>query len=243
MVERRFPDVAEVSFDDVYADLPPAGRWVAVSMVASLDGAVTVDGRSGGLGGEGDRAVFRSLRDVADVILVGAGTARIEDYGPPRPRAAERRQARGQTDRAALAIVSRRLDLNDRLFEDPGFRPIVLTITDAPSDRREALARRGAEVVAVGTGDVDLGAAVDHLGSNGMARILCEGGPTLNGQLFTAGLVDEIFVTVAPAIVGGDARRIVAGGLPATLALDLVEIRVHDSEVHLRYRVSREGSR
>jgi riboflavin-specific deaminase-like protein len=243
-VDRRFPDVADESLDDAYSDLDPGvgGPWVAVSMVASVDGAVTLEGRSGGLGGEGDRVVFRALRDVADVVLVGAGTVRVEGYGPPRhrrPAAVARRRARGQQDRPAIAVVSRSLDLRgaDRLLEGAQEAAVVvLTSADADQDRARDLRERGIEVVAAGDHDVDLDRAVDLLHDRGWMRVLCEGGPRLNGQLLAAGRVDEIFVTVAPVVVGGAAGRIVTGDLPVPLPLDLVAVRHHDGELYLRYR-------
>lgn len=88
----------------VYADLPaPARPGVRLNMIASLDGAATVDGLSGGLGGPADHRVFTALRELADVVLVAAGTVRAERYGPSK---------------VPLAIVTRscaRADLIDEL--------------------------------------------------------------------------------------------------------------------------------
>lgn len=236
------PDQGPQDLDDVYADLPPAGRdrWLAVNMVASVDGAIAVDGVSGGLGGEGDLAGFRALRAAVDVVLVGAGTARAEGYGPAKIRAAarERRLARGQAERPAVAVVSRSLDLTgaERLLEGDG-RVLVVTSADAPSDRRAELERHGVEVVATGERAVDLAAGLQALADRGLGRVLCEGGPGLNHDLLAAGLVDDLFVTVAPQLVGGDAAGIVAGRLPTRLELELREGRVHDGELLLRYGV------
>lgn len=236
------PDRGEQALDDVYADLPPAGRdrWVAVNMVASVDGAVTVDGVSGALGGDGDLAGFRALRASVDVVLVGAGTARAERYGPPkvRPEARGRRLARGQSERPAVALVSRSLDLSgaERLLEGD-VRLLVLTPADGPADRRAALEEAGAEVVAVGAGRVDLAAGLDALAARGLGRVLCEGGPGLNHDLLAAGVVDDLFLTLAPQLVGTDGVGIVAGRLPDRLVLELREGRVHEGELLLRYGV------
>ena len=238
------PNRGEQPLDTVYADLPVAAgtRWVGLNMVSSLDGAVTVDGVSGPLGGEGDRAGFRALRGAADVILVGAGTARAEQYGPPRPSPEVRaaRAGRGQAEVPAVAVVSRSLDLTgaDRLLASDA-DVVVVTTDDAPAERVEALQARGVLVVATGPGEVDLPAGLDALAEQGWTRVLCEGGPRLNRDLLDAELVDEVFVTVAPTLVGGDGPGIVHGALPAPVSLDLVEGRVHGAELLLRYAVRR----
>ena len=132
----------------------PGGRpWVMVNMIASVDGAVEVEGASGGLGSPADRAVFRAVRACADWILVGAATVRAERYGLPRPSAAAReaRRAAGRSEQPGLAVVSASLDLDPDLpmlaDRRPGeARPLILTAPDAPADRAERLAE-AAEVV------------------------------------------------------------------------------------------------
>lgn len=243
-MQQWYPGRGEHDLADVYADLPPAGRdrWVAINMVTSLDGAVAVGGVSGPLGADGDRAGFRALRAAADVVLVGAGTARAEQYGPPRPSAQARagRRARGQAPVATVAVVSRSLDLTgaDRLLDaDSGV--VVVTTDEASADRGDVLRRRGVRVLPAGSGEVDLAAALDALAGDGLGRVLCEGGPRLNHDLLLAGLVDEVFVTVAPLLVGGHGPGIVHGNLPAPLGLELAEARHHEGELLLRYRVRR----
>ena len=136
-MRRLWPDPGEV--DDVVDDgggrcacPAPDGRpWVLVNMVASLDGAITIEERSGGLGSPADKAMFSALRGVADVILVGAGTVRAEGYGPARPSEAIRaaRLARGQQEVPRIAVVTRSLDLDAStpLFTDSVRPPIVIT--------------------------------------------------------------------------------------------------------------------
>lgn len=244
-MRRLYPDVGEEALDEVYSDVAAGSMtWLAIGMVGSVDGAATVDGVSGALGLEGDLAAFRGLRAACDVILVGAGTVRAEGYGPPRMRPHEvaRRRARGQSERPAIAVVSSSLDLTgaERLFEqDPTWRPIVVTHQGADPVRTADLADRGVEVVTAGAADVDLTVAVDALRGRGLRRILCEGGPHLNGQLLAGGLVDELFVTVAPTLVGGSASRIVVGDHTVEVAVDLAGVRQHGNEVLLRYRVAR----
>jgi riboflavin-specific deaminase-like protein len=211
---------------------------VALNMVTSLDGAIAVEGRSGGLGSPADRAIFLALRSCADVILVGAGTVRAEDYGPPRPTEAEqqRRIDEGRSPLPRLAVVTGGLDLDPaaRLFSDPDRRPLIITTTDAPADRRQALAPV-ADLLDAGTGRVDVAEALAMLGASGAAVVLCEGGPTLNGQLVAAGVVDEVCLTIAPLVVGGPSPRMVVSAHAATESMDLDRALEEDGNLFLRY--------
>jgi riboflavin biosynthesis pyrimidine reductase len=203
-------------------------------MVASLDGAITIAGRSGGLGGEADRAMFFALRHVADVILVGAGTARAEDYGPTRANDAVRtaRVARGQAELPRLAIVTRSLDLDPgaRLFGDPDNQPYVITNRNAPADRVAALAEV-AEVVQLGDDEVDLVATLERLRRDGAGVVTCEGGPALNGDLIAHDLVDEWALTIAPLLVSGDAGRSSRGPLPDPRRFELARLLAAEGEL------------
>lgn len=240
-MRRLLPGPGDESLDDVYADLelPTGGArpHVYLGMVASADGSAVVDGRSTGLGGAGDRAAFRALRRTCDVILVGAGTVRQEDYRPPRAPAdvVAHRTARGLAPRATIAVVTRsgRLDPASRLFADPSYRPVVVTSDAGDVDHLAGVA----DVLRCGEVEVDLAGALAALATRGARRVLCEGGPTLNGTLLRAGLVDELFLTIAPTLVGSSPHRIVDGVVPDPVGLELVELRVHDSELLLRYRV------
>lgn len=232
-MRRLWPD--PVAVDDVAAfvaaDARPApdGRpWLLVNMITSLDGAVTVDDRSGGLGRPADKAMFSALRAVGDVVLAGAGTVRAEGYGPPRPSSATRaaRAARGQTEAPRLAIASRSLDLDPTtpLFAEADAPPFVLTCESAPADRRMAL-EEVADVLVAGDVTVDLPAAMRLLGERAVGVITCEGGPNLNGDLILADLIDEWALTVSPLLTGGDARRASTGPVapaPLPMALDWV---------------------
>lgn len=196
---------------------PEDRPWLLVDMIASLDGAVTVDGRSGGLAGPADKAMFTALRAVGDVILAGAGTVRAEGYGPPRPSAETRaaRRARGQAEVPRLAVVSRslELDVDAPMFTEADRPPFVLTCGQAPTDAMEAL-DKVAEVIVVGRATVDLSAAMAELRRRGVETITAEGGPHLNGDLLLADLIDEWALTIAPVLVGGDARRSTTGPVP-----------------------------
>jgi len=203
---------------------------VRVNFVASTDGAVTVDGRSGGLGGEADRRVFGTLRELADVVLVGAGTVRTEDYRGAR------KPTRGRATPPPIAVVTGSADLDPgaRLFTDTQVAPIVLTGPDAPADRRAALAAAGADVVVLDP--LSPAAVLDELGRRGLHRVLCEGGPRLFGDLVAADLVDELCLTVAPVLAAGEAGRIAVGpaGSPPR-SLRLVGALEEDGALLLRY--------
>ena len=228
-----------------YADLPTAaGRpGVRLNMIASVDGAISLGGRSGGLGGPADRRLYLALRSLADVVLVAAGTVRAEKYGParlPDGLIAERR-ARGQAPVPRIAIVSRSLDLDWEapLFSeaDPAARPLVVTCAAAPP---QALARAQAvaEVLLEGGDAVDLPAALTALGERGMAAVLAEGGPRLNAALAGTGVLDELCLTVSPLLVGGDAQRLLEGPAPGAggLPMRLWSVCEEEGFLFLRYR-------
>ena len=197
---------------DVYrypASAAPGGGWVRGNMIASVDGAIALDGRSGGLSGVADRLVFWLLRSLADVIVVGAGTAREEGYGQVSRRDVWPELRAGRSPVPPVAVLTRSLDLplNGRLFggrpgceESP--RTIVLTTAQVPAERRAAAARV-AEVVVAGERDVTASAAVTALAARGYGRILTEGGPRLLGELSAAGMLDELCLTISPVLEGG----------------------------------------
>lgn len=192
--------------------------WLYTNMVASADGGTAVDGKSGQLGGPADRAVFAGLRAVADVILVGASTVREERYRPPIQSAetVARRLEQGHPAHPRLAVVTRSLGLEDDLplFDDPDHRPYIVTVDDAPSDRRDRLSER-ADILTAGASGVDLTTALKLLGSLGAKTVLSEGGPSLNGQLIGADLIDEWNLTLSPRLLGADSKRAAVGPLGA----------------------------
>jgi riboflavin biosynthesis pyrimidine reductase len=211
--------------------------WVQVNFVASADGAVEVGTTSAALSHAADRAVFLLGRDLADVVLVGAGTARAENYrgvvaGPKR---LERRRRLGFAGVPPIAVVTRTADLDpaSRLFTETAVPPIVVT-TDTADTR--ALEAAGAEVIRAGHDDVDLRRALDLLAARGLRRVDCEGGPGLFGRLVEADLVDQLCLTVAPLLVAGQAGRIATGPHAVPRRLELASILVEDGFTLLRYR-------
>ena len=107
------PAVTALAALYAYPDIAPgAAPWLRASMVASVDGAASLGGRSGGLSGDADRLVFSVLRSLADVILVGAGTARAEGYRPVRDGEVWASLRAGRAPVPPIAVVTGKLDLD-----------------------------------------------------------------------------------------------------------------------------------
>ncbi len=237
--------VDDVAPYDAYRLGDAAAPHLRLNMVQGLDGRATdAAAVSGGLGGDGDFAVFVALRALADAILVGAGTARAEDYGPHRirPSLAIRRRADGRTEPAPIVVVTRSaaLDPAARLFGEARTPTVVLTCAAAPPERRQALAAV-ADVIVAGEEAVDLAEGLRRLREDrGLAHVLCEGGPSLNADLLAAGLVDEVCTTIAPQLAGGSGPGIVEG-LTGRVDLALARLLTDGAELFASYRVARPG--
>jgi len=222
----------DVDLFSAYARSEPGVR---VNFVASIDGAATLDGRSDGLSSPADKQVFRVLRALFDVVLIGAGTARIEKYGPVRlePELRSWREAQGMPAVPPLAVVSASLDLDpgSAMFTEAVTRPLILTRDDAPADRRARFAE-GADVL---TAD-SAGGWLRQLADRGLARVLCEGGPRLFGTLLDEGLVDELCLTLSPLMVGQGSPHIAEQIAPASPRnFDLRHVLEEDGFLFLRY--------
>nr|WP_235916227.1 pyrimidine reductase family protein [Spelaeibacter cavernicola] len=192
------------------ADL--AAPWIRVNFVSSIDGAVSVDGASGGLGTPSDKKVFGVLRELADVVLVGAGTVRAENYGGVRVDDATRRRrlvaGRAAVPPVAVVSASASIDASSRLFTDTEVPPLILTTSGAQAQRKDRLTAAGARVLELGTDSVPTDALLGALAAEGLARVLCEGGPGIFGQLIDDDAVDELCLTTSPVLVGGSSSRI-----------------------------------
>jgi 5-amino-6-(5-phosphoribosylamino)uracil reductase len=210
-------DDAELARLYAYPESDSPRIWLRANFIGSIDGGATLAGKSGGLGSPGDRTLFMLLRALADIVLVGAGTVRVENYGGARLNVAERlrRRDRGQSEVPQLAIVSRsgQLDRELRVFTDTELPPLVLTSASAVDTTRRRLAGR-AEILDCSDRDpdqVDETAVLTELAARRQFRVLTEGGPTLLGSFIERDLLDELCLTVAPYLVGGLARRIATG--------------------------------
>jgi riboflavin biosynthesis pyrimidine reductase len=217
----------------------PDGPHLRANFVTSIDGAVSVAGGPAGLSSPTDKRIFGILRMLCDALLVGAGTLRQEQYRALRldERRRRWRHEHGRPAHPTLVVVSGSLDLDpgQPAFADAPVRPIVLTTTNAPADRRRRLAAV-ADVVATGEQTVDLAGGLDQLHARGHRQLLCEGGPQLFGALTAAGAVDEICLTVAPLLAGAGAGRITAGPTGPVRAMRLTQVlAADDGMLLLRY--------
>lgn len=230
-------DIDSLDDEQLVLRYPRADRPVLrVNFVTSLDGAVTVDGLSAGLSSAADKRVFALLRMVCDGLLVGAGTVREENYHAltlDEPRRAWRaRNGLTPYPRLIIASGSLRLDPGHRVFTEAPVRPLILTSPTAAAEARAAL-----EPVADLLISSDLGAAVAQLHGMGISQLLCEGGPTLFGDLTASDLVDELCLTVSPVLAGPGASRITAGSPHRPRRLVPVHtLAAADGSLLLRYR-------
>lgn len=246
MIERLFPAPATLSADGLEKEMhaPPASRprdgrpWVSFNFVSSIDGAVSVDGRSGELGNAMDQRLFMLLRHTAHVIVVGAQTIRAEGYGGAllSPEAQQWRTSHGLAAHPPLAIVSGSLDLDPGMdvFTQAPVRPLVFTLESAPQDRRKALSAV-ADVVDSGRDGLDIKHLVDQLAARGLTNIHCEGGPKLLGTFAAADRVDELSLTLSPLLVGGRAGRISGSAEACVRAMVLDRLMKDGSMLFLRY--------
>lgn len=210
--DRLSPDPAEPQLCALYSHpVRASGVWLRANMVTTVDGAAWgATGRSGSINNSADFRAFCAMRAMADVVLVGAGTVRAEGYTPVEvpPALAATRAAAGLPAAVTTAVVTRSGVLPPAFFTSAAAATTLVLTTVAgahvlhgalPADR----------VVVSGEGEVDLGAGLAALADRGLRRVLCEGGPTLLGDLMAAALVDELCVTTSPQVVGGPASRIV----------------------------------
>jgi riboflavin biosynthesis pyrimidine reductase len=224
-MRRLLPQPADdITVDEAYRSplsTRPDGPWVGLCMVSSIDGSTAVDGTSAKLSSPTDSAVLNRLRQLADVIIVGAGTVRDEGYGAPR-RADQR---------IGVVSLSGRLDYGSELFTSgAGF--VISSETGAPE------VPHGIDVLRVGTHDVDMAGALAALAGfvGAAAYVQVEGGAALNGVFFEADLIDEINLTTSPAAFGGPGPRLTSGSAAHTHRYDVAQLLIDDeSFVYTRW--------
>jgi riboflavin-specific deaminase-like protein len=210
---------------------------VGMNFVATLDGRATIEGRSGPIGSDADTAMLAGLRTRFDAVMIGAGTMRVERYGrlAAKPETRERRENDGLAPAPLMVLVSGRLDIpwDAPLFEEGGE---VLIFTSSEAEPPETAA--AIEVVRH-EGAVNFGEALRHLREErGVRALLSEGGPHVHAQMQADGLVDDLFLTIAPKLSGGEAPRIVEGPLPEVIGFELAWLLEEDGELFARYRRS-----
>ena len=251
-LRRLLPALGEATPDEATSGLglgglaSPDRPYLVLNMVSSLDGQATLEGRTAGLGAAADRELFHGLRTQADAVMVGAETVRTERYGRI-VRDAERREKRrreGLAPDPLACVVSASLEgLEDTpMLEAPKQQVAVLTGSDRELGPTQAAVtyvrapRPGGR-----PGAVDLRAGLAALrAEHGVRSVLCEGGPRLNSELLHAGLVDELFLSLAPKLIGGtEALTIVRGAaLPEPAALELISLVEHEGTLFLRLRIA-----
>jgi riboflavin biosynthesis pyrimidine reductase len=217
------------------------GPFVRCNMISTLDGAVTLNGRSGKLGGAADARIFQVLRSYADVILVGAGTVRSEAYGPVHldDGLRQQRERQGLSSVPPVAVVTRsgNLDWTSPFFTEAEERPIVLTTSEIDAGVRRR-GERVADFVVAGDDGVEPRQVLDHFKAAGYRSVLLEGGPRLNTDVVRAGFLDELCLTLSPRLVAGDGPRILAGPeLVSPLDLDLVHLLEDGGFLFCRFAV------
>ncbi len=250
-VQSLFPTSPnEVTPDDLielYA-YPSERTWVRANFVSTLDGSAQgAESRSGALSSGADQAVFALLRSLADVILVGGRTARIEGYQPVLTSEVDvaLRARLGLTSTPAIAVVSRTMDLDPALLAGGDAPTLVLTTADAAEEHADKLT--DTTVIDAGRPDdpvhVDAGRIIDGLAALGYQRILCEGGPSLLYGLVTTAHLDELCLTISPQLVGGDPTRILTSGpwFEPSVRLDLRHLLIGDGDLFSRYGVIKTG--
>src|SRR3954453_1847568 len=224
---------------DLVSSAPADRPYVVTNFAVTLDGKATLHGRSGPIGSDKDTEMLVCLRTRVDAVMIGAGTMRAERYGRPiaDPGKRGRRERRGLSQDPLLVIVSGRLDIpwDAPVFEDRGARVLIFTTSDAQPPETVAEVR-----VVRHEGAVDLREALVYLRhERGVRALLCEGGPRLHAQLIDQGLVDELFVTHAPKLAGGDGPTLAVGLPELERPLEVTWLLDDDGEVYARYRVPR----
>jgi riboflavin-specific deaminase-like protein len=247
-LRRLLPDPEELTPEEATTSLrlgelaPPDRPYLVLNMVSTLDGRIAIGGRSGPIGDEADRELFHGLRTQADAVMVGAGTIRTERYGRivRKPERRERRVAEGLEADPLAIVVSARLALPPDLplLQDEHSTVAVLTASEdelPPSPARVEYLRGPSGV------ELELRPLLERLRKEHDVRsILCEGGPSLNESLIQEGLVDELFLSLAPKLAGGPALTILGGPpLEEPLTLSLVSLLEHDGHLFARYRMAR----
>lgn len=242
--ERAVPPGPALAPADAYTGLrlaelaPPDRPYVVCNFVSSADGRATAAGRTALLGGPGDREAFHLLRTQADAVLAGTGTLRVERYGAltREPRFAEIRAAEGRPELPLGVVISRSGDIP---FDIPMFadarQPIAVY---APAAARIPRVEARLTVHAVAGGDDQLPRVLRSLRTDhGVRSLLCEGGPALFSALLRAGVVDELFLTLAPTLVGGAELGVTTpADLGSLISLRLVAALHYESNLFLRYR-------
>ncbi|MFN8521915.1 MAG: dihydrofolate reductase family protein [Chloroflexota bacterium] len=249
VVRQLLPEPDVVHASELYATLQlPHGNvarpGVVLNFVSSVDGKIALGAGAAGIGSALDFALMKRIRAAADAVLAGASTLRAERVSSiVPPDLAARRETTGLPSQPLPVTLSRRLDLDvaNRFFETPR-RAVVFTTALADSSRIRAL-EQCADVVVAGSDVVNLADALQILRERyGVRSLVCEGGAILNQQLLDGDMIDEVFWTIAPRLIGGNAGGITRGDhrvTTVTAEMELVSLFSNGSEILSRYRIRR----
>jgi riboflavin-specific deaminase-like protein len=241
-VRRLLPDVAETTIAEQLAEMNLKEMahedrpYLILNFATTLDGRAAINGRSGPIGSETDTEMLQRLRTRVDAVMIGAGTMRAERYGRmvPDPQLRAYRERSGLTHDPLAVVVSNRLELpwDAGLFTNGGGRVVIFTASEEepPETRTRVTVVRHPD-------GVELDRALGWLlHERGVRSVLCEGGPTLHGRLREGGLADELFLTIAPKIAGGEGPRVLEGALPDIDEVELAWLLESKGELFGRYR-------
>jgi riboflavin-specific deaminase-like protein len=247
-VRRLLPDEAETTVAEQLAELDlkelahPDRPYLILNFATTLDGRAAIDGRSGPIGSETDTEMLQRLRTRVDAVMIGAGTMRAERYGRmvSDPQLRAYRERTGLSHDPLAVIISNRLELpwDAGLFTGGGGRVVIFTAS------AEQPPETATPVTVVRHPDgVELDRALAWLlEERGIRSVLCEGGPTLHGRLREGGLADELFLTIAPKIAGGEGPRVLEGALPEVDEVELAWLLESEGELFPRYQGIAAGS-
>ena len=240
-MRRLLPDPGPTSVEEQldgyrpWEEPHPERPFVAMNFAATVDGRAAIGGKSEAIGSDADTRMLAQLRTRFDAVMIGAGTMRAERYGRliRNPERRQLRESLGLAGDPLMVIVSGRLDLpwDAPLFEAGAGEVVVFTA----SDEEPPPVATPLEVVRH-EGHVDVGAALAHVRrERGIRALLCEGGPRLHSELQARGLVDDLFLTIAPKLTGAG-PAIVEGELPEIAPLRLAWLLEVESELFARYQ-------
>ena len=235
-MKQIFPEEIEVDPVTVYNNdvrTPLDSRpWILLNMVNSVDGFISFEGRAGGLSGPADKNIYQIIRGLADIILVGAGTVRAENYKAPKTpesNLAELRESRGQEKRPRIAVLSGELNLDPDmgLFADrhPEDKPPLIYTKSESLKKNASQFKSSAEIVDFSEEELNVSRVVEDLLNKDAKIVVCEGGPNLNAHLLAAGVIDEFCLSVSPRAVGGEDPAVLLNqpvDSPTELSLDRI---------------------
>jgi 2,5-diamino-6-(ribosylamino)-4(3H)-pyrimidinone 5'-phosphate reductase len=193
----------------------------------SLDGFIGKEGKRIRFSNEHDKHRVHALRARSDGIMVGISTVLTDNPHLTVRHASGRNPVRIVVDsRARTPLDARVLD---------GSAPTIIAVSRrAPPSRRKRL-QESACVITAGAKQVDLKSLMAALSGMGLKRILLEGGGKLNRSMLAQGLVDEIYLTITPLLLG-DGIRWINGTLPGRLELSYAGCLRLGDQIVLHYK-------